>query len=306
MQKNVNKPENIVFTKSFVSKFTRAINRLYQYETYMDFLVVPSITGTKILSYLPLLNYTDKISDEIEDLKELAKDNNFQIRSLNFQYDQFKPNDTVTMRLFMNGKTSDDILTQNIKGNTRREIQNSIKKYDYSFKYGNAKKDIDDFYINFSDVMHEHGTPAFHKTFFYNLANEFQNDILFFNAYDKDRVISSMCVFIDNDIAWYAWGATERSYKRNRAGYFLNWQAVKYLCDEKNIKIFDFGRSPYGSGTFGYKSHFGALPVKIDIISSQPEDIYSKYSLASKIWKHLPKSVVNYLGPKLCKYLVDL
>jgi len=306
MLKNVTNLTDTTFSPKFISNFKKVLKRLYHYESYMDFLIVPSILNKKTLSYIPLLNYTDRCSNDIKDLLELGKENEFQIRALNFDYTDFKKNDTVTMRLLMNGKTSEEILRQNIKGNTRRDIQNSIKKYDYSFTYGNAKKDIDDFYINFSDIMHEHGTPVFDKKLFYYLADEFQNDILFFNAYDKDKVISSMCIFIDNDIAWYSWGATEKKYRRNKAGYFLNWQALKYLCDEKNIKIFDFGRSPYGSGTFQYKSHFGALLVKIDIINSQTTDIYSKYSLASKIWKHLPKSVANYLGPKICKYLVDL
>jgi len=306
MPKNVTNVPRITFSQKFVSRFKKVLKRIYGYERYMDFLIVPSILNKKILCYTPLLNYTDRCSNDLKDLLELGKDNEFQIRALNFDYIDFKKNDPVSMRLYMNGNTSEEILRQNIKGNTRREIQNSIKRYEYSFIHGNAKKDIDDFYINFSEIMHEHGTPVFDKKLFYYLADEFQNDILFFNAYDKDRVISSMCIFIDNDIAWYSWGATEKNYRRNGAGYFLNWQAVKYLCDEKNIKIFDFGRSPYGSGTFQYKSHFGALPVKIDIINSHTTDIYSKYSLASKIWKRLPKSVVSYLGPKLCKYLVDL
>jgi len=73
-----------------------------------------------------------------------------------------------------------------------------------------------------------------------------------------------------------------------------------------NKKIFDFGRSPYSKGTYNYKAQFGAKPVKIDIVTSQKSDIYLKYSLASNIWKKLPRKVVDYLGPKLCKYLVDL
>jgi len=298
--------EEITLTCHFIEKWKRVLEKSYGYKEYMDFLIVPSLLGGETLCYLPLLNYCDKRSNEIEHLKELGKDTNFQIRALNFQYDQFKPNDTVTMRLYMNGKTSEEFLMQNMKSEARRVLRNTIKKYDYSFTYGNAGKDIDDFYINFSDSMYEHGTPVLSKMLLYNLVDEFQNDILFFNAYDKDRVVSSMCIFIDNDIALSLWAATTREYKKNRAGHFLNWQAVKYLCDEKNIKIFDFGRSPYGSGGFQYKSRFGAIPVKIDIISSQTIEIYSKYSLASKIWKCLPKYVVNYLGPKVCKYLVDL
>jgi len=96
-------------------------------------------------------------------------------------------------------------------------------------------------------------------------------------------------------------------YRNKGAGYFTDWEMLKLLCDNyKNIKIYDFGRSPFKGSTYNYKIHFGAYPIKINTVSSKQEDIYSKYSLASNIWKKLPKGIVDFIGPKLCKYLVDL
>ena len=86
----------------------------------------------------------------------------------------------------------------------------------------------------------------------------------------------------------------------------LTQKVIAYITDNYNKKIFDFGRSNYGGTTYKFKSQFGAVPIKIDIIKNKYENIYTKYSYATNIWKKLPKKVVDYIGPILCKYLVDL
>jgi lipid II:glycine glycyltransferase (peptidoglycan interpeptide bridge formation enzyme) len=306
MQKDASKKEEIVFSHGFIIKFRAVLKKIYSYEEYMDFFIIPSLSGRKTLSYLPILNYTDRTQDSIEDLFELAKENRYQIRILNFSYKNFLPSDTVTMRLDLRGSNSEEIFKTSVKSRCRNKIKNSIKKYGYIFKFGNDKKNIDDFYSIYSKAMHRHGTPALGKKLFFYLNEEFKDDILFFNAYEGDTVIASMCVIIDSQIAWYPWGGVDMHYNRDLAGYFIYWKVLEYICDNTNVKIFDFGRSSYGGGTYGFKSQFGAHPVKIDILASQQEDIYSKYSLASKIWKKIPKRAVDYMGPKLCKYLVDL
>ena len=306
MQKCANKIEQVVFSNDFIVKFTDAVEKLYAYDRYMDFCIVASIFGHKTLSYLPLLNYTDRAHNEIDDLLELAKDNSFQIKSLNFSYTAFEPGDMVTMRLDIHNSSSEEILKNSIKSRCRNKIRNSIKKYDYAVEYGNDAKSIDDFYEIFSATMYKHGTPVLDKKLFFYLAEEFGDDMIFFNAYDNDQVIASMCMIVDEEIAWYPWGGVDAMYNRNLAGYFIYWQALQYICDNTKVKIFDFGRSSYGGSTYDFKSQFGAYPVKIDVITSNQDDLYSKYSLASKIWTKLPKTMVDYIGPKLCKYLVDL
>jgi len=301
--KNAN---NITFSKEFTHKFKNALKEHFGYEEFMDFLVVPSITGKKTLSYLPIINYTDRKSDDIEDLKELSKENRFQIRALNFEYRDFKDNDTVTMRLDIGGFSSDELFMKTVKKKCRTKVRKSMKN-GFEFAYGNGTKELDDFYTIFSDTMYMHGTPAFSKEFFISLSKEYKDSILFFNSYDNKKVISSYCVLLDKKIAWAGWGGVDMEYRGKLAGYFTQWNTIRSITDlYDKIEIFDFGRSPFNGGTYGYKAQFGATPVKIDIITSQTKDIYSKYSLASNIWKKLPKSMVDLIGPKLCKYLVDL
>jgi len=300
------KVKNLLFTNSFIIKFKKAINKVYNYSSYMDYFVVPSIMGNKTLSYLPLLNYTDRSSDNIEDLLELAKDNDFQIKTLNFEYKDFQVDDTVAMRVNLEEKTSEELFTQDIKPRCRNKIRNALKKFNYTMKHGNTHKDIENFYTIFSATMYKHGTPLLDKKIFYNLVEVFEENIIFFNLYEDDNVIATMCIIFDEEFAWYPWGGVKNEYTNKLAGYQIYWETLRYVCDNTEGKIFDFGRSSYKGTTFEFKSQFGATPVKIDIHSAKTVDIYAKYSLASTIWKKLPKRLVDLIGPKLCKYLVDL
>jgi len=304
MQKNAN--NSFVLTTLFLDKFKYALIRHFGYMQYMDFLIVPSLSGQKTLAYLPLLNYTDRVYDEVDDLLELAKDNAFHIRTLNFEYKDFKQNDTVTMRLDIDAKSSERAFAEDVKSRCRNKVRNAAKKYNYRLAYGHDSKDIEAFYQIFSETMHKHGTPVLGKRLFYMLAEEFADEIIFFNLYEDTEVVASMCIILDENIAWYPWGGVKSSHTKKLAGYKIYWDVLQYICDNTDKKVFDFGRSPYGGSTYKFKSQFGATPVKIDILVSQQSDIYSKYSFVSQVWKKLPKKVVDFAGPKLCKYLVDL
>ncbi len=306
MQKNANSIYSTLFTKDFIDKLKNVLISFYSYESYMDFIIIPTITGRKILSYIPIVSYTDRSTEDIEDLLELAKENEYQIRVLNFQYQNFSKNDTVTMRLDIEGKKSEEVFMECMKSKHRKTVKSSIKKNNFTVKKGNDTKSIDNFYKIFTYLMHKHGTPAYDKKLFYLLSEELKEHIWFYNIFDHDEVIASYCLFIDKDIAYGAMGGFYEQYRHTLVGHFSYWHIIKDICDTQNLKIFDFGRSPYESGGYTFKHRFGAIPVKIDILSSQNDDIYSKYSLASSVWKKMPKGFVDLLGPKLCRYLVDL
>ena len=296
----------IKFSKNFVSKFSDVIVKHYKYKRYLNFLIVPSFIGDKTLSYLPLLTYTDRSIREIDDLMELKKNNDYQIRVLNFEYTNFLENDVVTMRLYVENKSSEDLFLKDIQPRCRNKIRNSIKKYQYVFKKGNTTQDIDDFYTIFSATMHKHGTPVLSKKLFKYLTKEFQDEIVFYNIYDNEIVVASMCIIIDGDLAWYPWGGVAATHLNKLAGYFIYWNVLKDITKDRSIKIFDFGRSAFNGNTYKFKAQFGAIPVNVDTLVAVKQDIYVKYSLASKIWKYLPKYLVDRVGPLLCRYLVDL
>jgi len=296
------KSAELVFSKEFVKDFKDFLVDFYNYDTFMDFVIVPFFTK-KTLMYLPVISYTDRKDDEIDDLLELAKDNDYQIRTLNFKYKDFKKNDPVTMRLNLENRTIDEIMAS-FSTNTRKAIKKGNKQA-YKFCSGVNGKEIENFYKLYSIVLHSHGTPHFGKDFFYALRDALGERVLFNCFYDGDEVVASNCVLYDNEFSVVQWLGVNPKYKNKGAGYLIYMAEIKNSID-RGKKFIDFGRSGFETGTYEFKRRFRAEPVKIDIFQPKQEDLYSKYELASKIWQKLPKSVVEFLGPKLTKYLKDL
>lgn len=98
-------------------------------------------------------------------------------------------------------------------------------------------------------------------------------------------------------------GSCRKDYFALRSNELLYWEALKYAIDH-GFKQFDFGRTQWDSGTFKFKSKWGAKPVQLyyqyilDRVIRIPalEDQKQRYNLVVKIWKRLPLFVVGFLG----------
>ena len=295
--------KKVCYTQQFVKRWKKSLIETFGYEEYMDFVIQPSF-GKKYLSYLPLLNYTDKTTQEAEDLLELAKESHYQIRTLNFDYQDFKDHDTVTLRLDIEGKSLDQIESK-FKRLAKRHIKKEQKLARYEIKNGQQFFDL--FYNILKDIYKYHGTPMLPKLFFHNLIKNFGEDLDIFILFDKNSTaIGTILVLYDQGMASSYYGGITPDNKEAGAGYFMYYELIRYLLLKPGIHTIDFGRSPYNGGTYFFKTRFGATPIKIDILTDTQKDIYSSYALAAKIWSKLPTKLTDIVGPKLTKYLVDL
>lgn len=290
-------------THNFCDCWKCLLVELYNYKFEGDFVVVKSICNKKTYSYLPLTNYTDlTLTQAIELRSTLSPMDDYQIRVLNSEYQGFRESDTVTMRLDVE-KTNHEILwKERLDQKCRNKIRQAQKKK-IIVRKGRYRKIIDDFYSLYTVAMHDHGTPSLQKKYFFLIGELF--NAKYFVAYKGKTPVSGTVVIRDNDLCMALFGASNRAYLSYRPNNFIYWEAIKDSISE-NIKIFDFGRSGYDSSTYNFKKHFGAIPVKIDILKPQKSDIYLKYKTASNLWQKLPRMITNNLGPKLSRYLCDL
>ena len=288
------------FTDHFCDSWRALLRELYRYEEHEDFLVVRDIMGRPTFSYLPLLNYTNLTREKALRLAQKAHGSRYLIRSLNPGYREFKEGDTVTMRIDL-GKPSFDDVFQGIAKRTRRYIRDTEAAI--SIKSGHEPHLTDQFYAVFTDVMHRLGTPVFSKHLFSLLPRHM--NARYYVASGFGQPIAAGVVIYDDNVAWIPWSGTRTPFLEKRPGLPMYLQAIQDAYDAGK-PIFDFGRSGYGMGTFEFKERWGAKPVKIDLLSETPQLIYDKYQTASRIWKSLPRHLVNFAGPQLCKFLVDL
>jgi len=293
----------VVHTKEFLTKWRQFLQDIYNYRFYEEYVIIPTLFGKDLYSYMPLLNYTDIFSGNESDLLESSEGKLYQIRMLNTEYKSFTANDTVDMRVDISSSNLDFIFNNVF---TSRKCRNQIRKAEKSgviSKSSNDKKFINDFYTLYKKNMLNHGTPMFGIDFFYKLNQHIECD--FIVTYMDKTPMSSVVIIYDDKLSLAMWSGIDSNYLGYCPNHSMYWKAIELAIHKEKI-IFDFGRSAYDSYTYRFKKQWGAKPIKIDIIKPNMDNIYKKYKFASTLWKKLPVGVSEYFGPKLCKYLGDL
>ncbi len=294
------------FSKDFMEIFNGVIREYLYYDMYEEFYIVSAISKfTSMISYIPVLSYTDVKYENKDELIKKAKDFDYLIKVLNPNYKDFKKNDTVTLRTDISSNNYEEILQNQITSRCRNKIKKAYKE-DFVIEKGNRHNLMIDFYQLYSKTMHEHGSPAHSIRFFQYLPKHMKKDIEYIIYYKEQKPIYAICVLYDDEIAWYGWGGRDKNYSTLNAGYVVFVEAIKEASEKRKKKVFDFGRSAYDSSNHKFKAQFGAKPLKIDILSNQKQNnIYSKYKLASFLWKFIPFKIANKLGNFLIRYLPD-
>ncbi len=162
----------------------------------------------------------------------------------------------------------------------------------------------------YSESVRNLGTPVFSKKYFQILKDVFaeQCEVLTIDL-NGQLVASVMSFYYKDEVLPYYGGGT--AIARNVKGNdFMYWEVMRRAV-EKGIKIFDYGRSKIGTGSYSFKKNWGFTPeplfyefhlVKAD---SLPDinPLNPKYRLFIAAWKQLPLPVSQMIGPWLSKYL---
>jgi len=170
--------------------------------------------------------------------------------------------------------------------------------------------DLDRFYTAYSTSVRNLGTPVFSKKYFKLLLEAFpeQSDTLTITK-DDTLVASVMNFYFRDEVLPYYGGGTEHA--RNLKGNdFMYWEL---MCEsiKRGLKVFNYGRSKEGTGSFSYKKNWGFEPQPLFyeyylVKATEVPDINPlnpKYQLMIKTWKKLPLAVSQIIGPLVSKYL---
>jgi FemAB-related protein (PEP-CTERM system-associated) len=171
-------------------------------------------------------------------------------------------------------------------------------------------EDIERFFAAYSESVRNLGTPVLPKKYFQILRDVFKQQCEILTVELNGQLISSVMNFYFRDevLPYYGGGtAYARAVKGND---YMYWEVMRRAV-EKQVKIFDYGRSKIGTGSYKFKRHWGFEPeplfyeyhlVKTD---SMPDinPLNPKYQLFIAAWKRLPLKVSQFVGPYLSKYL---
>jgi serine/alanine adding enzyme len=106
------------------------------------------------------------------------------------------------------------------------------------------------------------------------------------------------------------WASSLRTYNRIGVNMLLYWEALKFSI-ARGCRVFDFGRSSIGSGTYRFKQQWGAQPRQLYWhywlrTGNQPPALNPdnpRFRLAIRMWQRLPLAIANRLGPPIVRNL---
>lgn len=195
---------------------------------------------------------------------------------------------------------------KNIPRKQRAMVRNGIKNGLTS----TLDDSVDRFFRVFSDNMLRHGTPALPKSYFSLLKQVFKKDCEVLSVTLDGEVISSVLSFYFRDevLPYYA-GDTIKA-RSLAANDFKYWELMRRAC-ERGCKVFDYGRSKRGTGSFDFKKNWGFEPkplhyeYQLHRAKQVPDQnpLNPKYRMFIKAWRRLPMPVANFIGPHIVKNL---
>jgi FemAB-related protein (PEP-CTERM system-associated) len=167
------------------------------------------------------------------------------------------------------------------------------------------------FFALYADNVHRHGTPALSRRYFDALQRVFADDCEVLTVVDgSGRSLSSVLSFYFRDevLPYYAGDAL--SARELAANDFKYWELMRRSC-ERGLKVFDYGRSKQGTGSYAFKKNWGFEPQPLfyeyclyrrDVIP-QNNPSNAKFRLLINTWRRMPIGLANWLGPFIVRNL---
>ncbi len=176
---------------------------------------------------------------------------------------------------------------------------------------GEVDADVERFFALYADNVHRHGTPALPKRYFQMLMETFGDDCEVFIVSDGEgRVLSGVLSFYFRDEILPYYAGDDAKARDLAANDFKYWELMRRAC-ARGTKVFDYGRSKQGTGSYAFKKNWGFEPKPLfyeyrlykrdSIPQNNPSN--AKYKLFIEAWRRMPIGVANWLGPHIVRNL---
>ena len=170
---------------------------------------------------------------------------------------------------------------------------------------------VDRFFDVYADNMHRHGTPPFSRAYFARLAQVFGDDCEVLTVVDRDgRPVSSVLSFYFRDEVLPYYAGDTVTARDTGANDFKYWELMRRAC-ERGVRVFDYGRSKRGTGSFDFKKNWGFEPAplayeyRLFTRDRIPENnpLNPRYRAFIALWRRMPRTLANAVGPLIVRNL---
>jgi serine/alanine adding enzyme len=282
----------------------------------LPLVLVQSILFGKFLSSLPYINTggvwakTPSIAYELVS-KACDLADSYQVRFLELRHEielshqKFNASRTDKMHMRLPLPPTDEALESSFKSKLRSQIRKS-NEYGLSIEWGRDEL-LDLFYCVFAINMRDLGTPVFSRRLFREILAAFgENAELCVVRLDRRPIAAALLVHSDG-LSEVPSASSLRQFNSTNANMWM-YRNLLARAIERGSKVFDFGRSSVGSGTYKFKAQWGAIPfpavwqyyVRQGTAEDMRPDSEGKKKLV-RIWQKLPVFLTRAIGPSIVR-----
>ncbi|GGX49558.1 FemAB family XrtA/PEP-CTERM system-associated protein [Saccharospirillum salsuginis] len=208
---------------------------------------------------------------------------------------------------------SAEALFEGFKAKLRSQIRKA-EKNGLSFELGEGAVGVEHFYKVFARNMKRLGSPVHDRRWFEAIQALYGKQAVIGLVRYDERIVGAGLILIHPHRVSIPWASTLAEYNHLAPNMLLYWELMKVACTH-NAKLFDFGRSTMGEGTFRFKKQWGAEPRRLSWDEYNRTGLVNpvtpaKPSLMSRLrpwvesgWQALPDPIANRVGPKLRRYI---
>jgi len=167
---------------------------------------------------------------------------------------------------------------------------------------------IDRLYRIYAESVRNLGTPVFAKSYFRMLREEFSASSDIITVIHNRKAVASVLNFYFRDEVLPFYGGGVRAARTLAANDFMYWEVMR-RASGRGCRVFDFGRSKVGTGSYAFKRNWGFEPAPLTYQfrlapgHSIPDlnPLNPKLALFVAAWKRLPLPVATGLGPLIVR-----
>jgi FemAB-related protein (PEP-CTERM system-associated) len=173
-----------------------------------------------------------------------------------------------------------------------------------------GRNHLDECYEIYADSVRRLGSPVFPRRLFQALMMAFDKDCQILTVRHDGRIVAGVLTLYYKDRVLPYYGGALRDAFRFAVNDFMYWELMRHAADA-GYRVFDFGRSRVGTGSYDFKRHWGfeprPLPYQYLLVRSRSLPSLNpsnpKFRWAIEAWKRMPLELTKLIGPCLTRYL---
>jgi hypothetical protein len=136
------------------------------------------------------------------------------------------------------------------------------------------------------------------REFFCRIVAAFGEDARVVLVREPDGVIGAGLMLVQGDWAGMPWVGSLRSAFARAPNQLLYWEVFRHAI-ARGCRVFDFGRSSPGAGTYEAKRQWGAQPVQLywhRLPGKESGGDVQRWQWGTEVWRRLPVPVASAIG----------